>query len=224
MLVTPHLSKNDGGTFHFTGGKLHADNVHFDLTNDGGTIAPGSSIGHTQIDGNLLLNSGTLEIELASLAAFDSLHVDGTITPGGSINVVLLGGYAPSLGESWPILTTDAAILPGQFASVTDGFSIHQEDNVFRLYFGPGPVGLAGDFNDDGTVDAADYLVWRKGLGTIYTPDDYDDWQANFGATSSAANAAAGRFDAAVPEPAAWALILIAGGLLYRATVPRRSH
>jgi hypothetical protein len=26
-------------------------------------------------------------------------------------------------------------------------------------------IGL-GDFNGDGTVDAADYVVWRKGLGT----------------------------------------------------------
>ena len=25
---------------------------------------------------------------------------------------------------------------------------------------------LAGDFNGDGTVDAADYTVWRDGLGT----------------------------------------------------------
>jgi glucose/arabinose dehydrogenase len=27
-----------------------------------------------------------------------------------------------------------------------------------------------GDFNEDGVVDAADYVTWRKGLGTIYEP------------------------------------------------------
>src|ERR1700742_3841341 len=33
---------------------------------------------------------------------------------------------------------------------------------------------LPGDFNDDGHVDAADYLVWRGGLGTTFTQSDYD--------------------------------------------------
>jgi hypothetical protein len=42
---------------------------------------------------------------------------------------------------------------------------------------------LPGDFNHDGTVDTADYGVWRKGLGTTYTEDDYNAWHANFGAT-----------------------------------------
>ena len=28
---------------------------------------------------------------------------------------------------------------------------------------------LDGDFNNDGKVDAADYVVWRKGFGTTYT-------------------------------------------------------
>ena len=31
-----------------------------------------------------------------------------------------------------------------------------------------------GDFNDDGTVDAADYVVWRKILGTIYTQAEFE--------------------------------------------------
>ena len=33
---------------------------------------------------------------------------------------------------------------------------------------------LPGDFNRDGSVDAADYVVWRKNPGGIYTPDDYN--------------------------------------------------
>lgn len=42
-------------------------------------------------------------------------------------------------------------------------------------------VGLVGDFNHDGTVDAADYVVWRKNNGG---PGDYATWRANFGMTS----------------------------------------
>ena len=40
---------------------------------------------------------------------------------------------------------------------------------------------LTGDFNGDGTVDAADYTVWRDGLGTVYTEADYDVWRQHFG-------------------------------------------
>ena len=46
----------------------------------------------------------------------------------------------------------------------------------------------AGDFNNDGSVDAADYVVWRNGLGTIYTQSDYDTWRANFGECNSCWN------------------------------------
>ncbi len=30
---------------------------------------------------------------------------------------------------------------------------------------------LPGDFNHDGAVDAADYVVWRKNPGGIYTQE-----------------------------------------------------
>ena len=40
-----------------------------------------------------------------------------------------------------------------------------------------------GDYNLNGAVDAADYTVWRDGLGTTYTQADYDVWRANFGQT-----------------------------------------
>ncbi len=56
---------------------------------------------------------------------------------------------------------------------------------------------LAGDFNSDGLVDAADYTTWRDGLGTIYTTDDYEVWKAHFG--ESAAGAATR--SSFVPEP-----------------------
>jgi hypothetical protein len=37
---------------------------------------------------------------------------------------------------------------------------------------------LAGDYNHNGVVDAADYVVWRKGTGS---QSEYDIWRANFG-------------------------------------------
>ena len=41
--------------------------------------------------------------------------------------------------------------------------------------------GLPGDFNANGTVDAADYVVWRKNGGP---PADYNQWRAHFGETT----------------------------------------
>jgi hypothetical protein len=69
-----------------------------------------------------------------------------------------------------------------------------------------------GDYNRDGTVDAADYVVWRKGLGTTYTQADYDAWRANFGQTigSGAALPSAEPLSIAVPEPATLTLLIMA--------------
>jgi hypothetical protein len=56
---------------------------------------------------------------------------------------------------------------------------------------------LPGDFNHDGTVDAADYIVWRK---TLPADGGYPVWQANFGRTLIGEGASDGA--ATVPEPA----------------------
>jgi hypothetical protein len=47
-----------------------------------------------------------------------------------------------------------------------------------------GPA-IPGDFNNNGIVDAADYVVWRNGLGTTYTQTDYNAWRTHFGSTST---------------------------------------
>jgi uncharacterized protein YjbI with pentapeptide repeats len=71
---------------------------------------------------------------------------------------------------------------------------------------------LPGDFNFDGTVDAADYVVWRKGVGVAPTPANYNLWRANFGQTagSGSARPSAAPLSAAIPEPATFALAALA--------------
>jgi hypothetical protein len=65
-----------------------------------------------------------------------------------------------------------------------------------------------GDFNNNGIIDAADYAAWRKGLGTIYTPADYNVWRAHFGQTAGSASGDIAT--AAVPEPATFLLLMFA--------------
>jgi hypothetical protein len=73
---------------------------------------------------------------------------------------------------------------------------------------------LAGDFNLDGVVDGADYVVWRDGLGgpsPKFTQADYNLWRSNFGTTSSASGSgSAVSANAAVPEPATLVLLMLA--------------
>jgi T5SS/PEP-CTERM-associated repeat protein len=84
--------------------------------------------------------------------------------------------------------------------------------------------GITGDFNHNGVVDAADYVSWRKGLGTTYTQSDYDVWRAHFG-QSAGAGATAASSSAAVPEPAMFQLLLLAiACVLLRAMRLARSH
>lgn len=68
-----------------------------------------------------------------------------------------------------------------------------------------GPESLPGDFNGDGRVDAADYTVWRDGLGAGFTQGDYDAWVGGYGAISQASTNA-------VPEPMTGLLSVIAIG------------
>jgi hypothetical protein len=78
------------------------------------------------------------------------------------------------------------------------------------------------DFNNDGTVDGADFLVWQRGFGTgtnNLTGDangsggvdggDLAIWKTQFGGAPPAVGAIG-----AVPEPAAATLVLLAGAAL----------
>jgi hypothetical protein len=67
---------------------------------------------------------------------------------------------------------------------------------------------LAGDYNRDRAVDAADYIVWRKNDGT---QDGYDTWRAHFGEM-----AGSGSFmNSTVPEPATLATLLTSVLILF---------
>ncbi len=69
---------------------------------------------------------------------------------------------------------------------------------------------LTGDFNGDGTVDAADYVVWRDNLGSPFKPSDYGLWKSNFGRSLENGS---GSF-ANVPEPANLGLLFLATTLI----------
>lgn len=92
----------------------------------------------------------------------------------------------------------------GMFGSYTSNGAtdLYRYDNFAISVDSPQP----GDYNDDGIVDAADYVRWRDGLAPPHSPldsQDYQLWRQNFGA-----GAGSGAVANSVPEPATWALAL----------------
>jgi hypothetical protein len=89
--------------------------------------------------------------------------------------------------------------------------------------------GLPGDYNRDGSVDAADYVVWRKLAGqtgnlaadgnedNVVDSKDFDLWQSNFGRTEGLGSAAG---QLAVPEPTMGAMVIL--GLAITVVAGRR--
>jgi len=91
-----------------------------------------------------------------------------------------------------------------------------------------------GDYNRDGSVDAADYVVWRKTLGQTgaglaadgngnndVDAEDYAVWRGHFGTSVGGGNS----HHAAVPEPESLAIVvlaIIAAWIRFRPTMAHR--
>jgi hypothetical protein len=127
-------------------------------------------------------------------------------------------------------LITDDIYLDLQFTSWLQGPTSGNDSSYSYLRAEPPAPPTTGDYNENGVVDAADYVDWRKTLGQPATPagsgadgdadgtidqDDYTFWAARFGNTVPGSGG--GAVSTAVPEPAS--LVLLTTGLL---AVPRR--
>jgi hypothetical protein len=93
-------------------------------------------------------------------------------------------------------------------------FNAPYADATFIAYFDLEETTLTGDFNQDGMVDAADYVVWRK--NNINGAQGYQDWRANFGMSAGAGALSAPTATGAVPEPHTFLTVFIAVLLLPR--------
>jgi hypothetical protein len=108
--------------------------------------------------------------------------------------------------NGWPSAFNDLGQL-AFWASFTDGTQ--------GVFVSNKVAHIPGDFNNDRTVDAADYVVWRKTDGT---QGGYDAWRSHFGTslfTDSGSvgdplGASAESLSAAVPEPGAAVLFTLA--------------
>jgi hypothetical protein len=234
------VSNSAGGEIAVVGDSIA---VFHDAVTNNGTIfvAPGSQM-VTLEDLGFSAGSG-LSVQLSAVDPDDDAAegigqaiASGQVTLDGALNVSLVGGFQPQLEDTFQIVTAGGG-RSGTFASESLaalsgflGWDVVYTPDAVTLAVVPA---LAGDYNVNGIVDAADYVVWRKTLnrsgtalaadgnsnGTI-DPGDYDVWRANFGA--SAGSGSVSTEHSAVPEPSGFALV--AAGLLFLSSCRSKLH
>jgi hypothetical protein len=204
----------------FGGCKLVGDGtVSAAVSNSKGTVAPSSlpsAFGELRIVGAYTQGAdGKLQIQIngTSAGTFDRLNVSGAVSLAGTLEVTL-SSFTPVQNDMFDILDFTSRL--GTFATLNlPALTGSLEWDTSKLYVdGTIRVALPGDFNNSGVVDAADYGVWRKGLGTTYTAGDYEVWRSHFGRTAAAGTGLG--LAASVPEPACATLLLAAATLVVR--------
>ena len=110
-----------------------------------------------------LYSNATLEVDLGE-GVSDLLAVAGQATLDGVLAITLDDNYTPSLNDTFTVLTasaiTNQLTLGGADGSLFSLAASTATELVLTVV-----SGLAGDYNNDGLVDQADYTVWRNHLG-----------------------------------------------------------
>jgi T5SS/PEP-CTERM-associated repeat protein len=254
-------------------GVLNVYNSGFVSANDGVYVFPASSVmGDATIQGNIYSDGhtrpgagppgrlfisgdysqshlGTLHIDISS-SGYDKLNVDGDLSLAGTLSLefpLFFPVWFPAFGDTFNVLDWTGS-LTGTFDTLQlPALPAMRRWKTSQLYT-TGVISIdllpTGDYSKDGTVDAADYVLWRKTLGQTgfnlaadgngdrkIDAADFDLWRAHFGETfgsGATADAPSGN----VPEPASATFLLIAAvslavnrrfGLRNRTTTRSRS-
>ena len=194
------------------------------------SFSPGASPAAVSFGGDVdLAGTSQLVIELGGTSPgsqYDTLEIDGDASLGGKLDVELLSGFTPSPGSVFQIVSA-AGGVDGKFSDV---FLPNLVDASWQLRYGANEVllqvAMAGDFNFNGRVDAADYTLWRNSLGQTggglaadadgnrtIDANDYSLWKTHFGESLGSGVGNVSNLlttgDAAVPEPSGVLLSLV---------------
>jgi hypothetical protein len=204
---------------------------HDDVTADAGviTVFPGSSAVFLE---DLTMNMGSmLQADLAGTnqdTGFGEIEVVGNAQLAGSLQAALAPGFTPNAGDTFPLLAAGAitgSLALGAMPDLPAGLMWDLDVIANRMILNVVP-GLAGDYNGNGRVDSADYVVWRKSLdqtGDDLAADgdsngkvdaaDYDFWRSRLGNALADSGASVA---VAVPEPSTSVLLFAALALVLR--------
>jgi hypothetical protein len=252
--ATYHMRKDQAGnrgTHTFTNGLALASNGILsgdgNITGNvsgsaGAKVQVGASPGLVNVTGDWNNTGIGISLELDNLATsivpgvqFDQLNITGQFTHGGTVTIdrselvtpassqqLKLVGWGSESGLSTSTVVSFLGGSPLTYNFLSDGLYVTVQASA----------GTPGDYNNNGFVDAADYVVWKDNEGTnnplpnntIAGPIGqlhYNQWRANFGKPPGSGAGLAESANLAVPEPTAWILWLgmaVAGTLIRRAT------
>jgi hypothetical protein len=199
----------------------------FDQVTFTGTYSPGFSPASVSAGSLTFGSTSTLVMELGGTAAgsqYDQILASGAIAFGGTLQVSLINGFTPTAGQSFNLFdwasetaTFSSLSLPSLGASLAWNTSQLYTAGVLSVV----SAGTPGDYDNNGVVDAADYVVWRKYQGTTHAlPNDptggiigttqYSTWRSNFGKPPGSGSGTPNYASTAVPEPATLVLTILA--------------
>jgi len=184
---------------------------------------------HKTIRANRLIDEDQTQID----QAIGGLTAAQVVIPTDGPNFLGLAGEVRYLGLKMDLNNTDQfnygwiGIRIDNEADATGavvGYAYETEPGVEILAGDAGPAPPSADYNDDGTVDGADFLLWQRQFGDSVTAFDGADgngngvvdapdlaiWKTGFGSAAPAGQITA----AAVPEPGSLLLGGVSGLLL----------
>lgn len=202
------------GSFHFDGGRLNVSVYNGDLTNSGGTLAPGPDANDTTIIGDYTQQAGgTLEIEVGGPGmgtGHDFVQVTGTSIVDGALEIALISSFEPDPSDTFNVFVADSLlgvfsnISSGQRLSTSDGSGSFLVNYGVSSTFDPDQIVLSdfqatagADFDNDGDVDGTDFLLIQR-MDPVLIPL----WESQYGTNPLAAGVA-------VPEPTTFGLTAI---------------
>jgi hypothetical protein len=213
------------------GGSGLLKNVRIDATH-----SPGESTAIVPIEGAYSIGNftGKLAIEIGGttpgtgydqLVSSDPTNVITIGATATTLDVSLISDFVPAAGDMFTVIST-AGMISGDFAVENLPASAGGNALTWAVHYNPTNITLEvltstelnGDFNLDGVVDTADYVMWRKTDGT---EPQYNLWRTNFGAGSGGSGGAGEDNDSLqqmrVPEPATiWIIVAAVGTTLLR--------
>ncbi len=238
------LTLANGGTISAGGsltigsqGTLQGNGTAAAAVTNAGTISGGTAASGTlTVTGNFTQSAtGKVVAELLGTGAgqYDRVQISGTASLGGNLQVLLGSNsgtpFVPQLGNQFTILSATQG-KTGAFSGAN--LPALGAGHMWQVRYAATDVTLAvtlaGDYDDNGTVDAADYVVWRQLSGGPYDPRadgdtngvinaaDYAVWRANFGSVAgSGFGGSLGTAFGTVPEPPTFIFLIAAvlGGL-----------
>jgi len=178
-----------GGRLPLRSGVLHADVLEFGFQNEGATLAPGLTIGHTTIVGDYVqLPAAALEIEMAGTNSgilFDRVDVVETAFLGGTLNLRFRNDIVPSPNQSYVVL--DSARIVGSFGNVASrGRLAVPGRGSFLVSYGAGSTfdetqvvlsnfsACTADFSGDGFVNSQDFFDFLTAFFALAPNADFN--------------------------------------------------